>query len=305
MQSKQQKKGLHNIQAQVHNMKTLMMYQMWNMMMDMCDNAPQPSRKTSQKPKYKNKRQKGQDMQSQKTPKTQPEEYSRLYSFWNRLKCALTDDEIDDILDMCDIFGNYRVENKIKMALDYLFQTQEQLLRDAQQYITQPTPKEPEKPPQQEKKEEKEEKREVVEIPSPPENVFDNRMEEDENPNVIYDNTPDPSMVKQTTENHTPAPQQTPLQSTIRSPHKRRRGQHQLQNKVAWNLSPDDENWSNGGKKLVGPCKATANMNPQYQGGGEMRPVGPLKATQYTPPKQPGKSKENISSRRGGQYIPE
>lgn len=87
------------------------------------------------KPK-KNKQNKANNQKKRQQPeKKHPEEYSELYNYWNRLKCALTNAEIDEIFKLCEATGNYKVETKIKHAMLYLSRIGTSKLKAAEKAI--------------------------------------------------------------------------------------------------------------------------------------------------------------------------
>lgn len=239
----------HDNHTQMQSMKTLMLYQMWNMMLDLCEQTqltePEPYYEPYNEPYFEHRhRRRGNTHQTtQQTPKTQPEEYSRLYEFWKRIRYALTDAEVGDIMDQCAMQGNYKVENKIRLAMEFLTQIQTNLMREAEPFINQQQQEEVHTSNKMEEdetnKEEKEQQREGIQ--NPKENVVQNKTSQNtngkggiqnktgQNPdgkNVIQNKTNEnQSMGKQSEGNHTQQqtqPNQQKQQPTIHSPEKRR-----------------------------------------------------------------------------------
>ena len=158
------RRNQENIQNQsMQCISTMLMYQMMDMMKGINERMQPPPPPPRISYKQRTRRPERNTTQKQQTPKTQPVEYSRLYTFWNRIKCALTDAEIDGIMQQCSTQGNHRVENKIRNAMQFLQNMGERMLEEAAQYISQPTPKKAEERQTnaEKKREEKEERQQI------------------------------------------------------------------------------------------------------------------------------------------------
>ena len=62
---------------------------------------------------------------------SQQDEYSRLYTLWNRIQNMLTREERNKVFQLCKETENYKVENKIQQAINVLQATGHELIMEA------------------------------------------------------------------------------------------------------------------------------------------------------------------------------